>query len=515
MRKSLSLTALAFSLLACSTLTGGLSEPGGTARPGSTQALPPESTVTSSPTALPTLAATPTLGQSGEQRDAMRPGFEDDVSVLEGATRYVIEARVEFNSDSVEAAIQGTARIQYTHRAHEPIRHIPLMLWPNDPQYFGEATAGAALVNGELVAGNPVLGGLAVRYDLPEPIEMGKTVDLTVPFSVSAEGPISETRPRRFGISQGALFAPTFYPLVPRFVDGEWEVRQAPGGGDTTNSDIAAYWVELEVHKELVLVATGVEVGREQRSGGREAVRLVTGPVRDFAFALGPFLSETRSAGEVKTNLWILPEHQSDSDKVLDSATDQLLLLSELVGPYPYTELDIVDVPGAFGGIEYPALVTIGTLGSSWVVEPVVHEVAHQWFYGLIGDDQLEQPWMDEAFATYATSLYYENVFGQGRSTGYLSDFRNILTEHPHAETPIGMGVGDYEGRDYSLFVYLKGALFYQELRQELGDKVFFEFLQTFFQRFRYGFAYASDFQMTAEEVCECQLDGLFEEWVY
>jgi hypothetical protein len=435
--------------------------------------------------------------------------------VLEGSSAYSIWASVDFDWASNEATIEGTLRVQYTHGGPEPIRDIPLMLWPNDKQYLGSARAGAALINGELVPGVPELGGLAVRYSLSRQVSQGETVDLTVPFWVEAEGPIGERNPSRFGISKGVLFAPTFYPLVPRFVDGEWEVREAPGGGDTTNSDVASYWVELEVPEGLALVASGVETDRQIRSNGRQAVQYVTGPVRDFAFALGPFVSESRQDGGVTTRVWVLSEHRSDIDKVLDAATDQLELLGELVGPYPYTELDIVDVPGAFGGIEYPALVTIGTLGGSWVIEPVVHEVAHQWFYGLIGDDQLEQPWMDEAFATYATSLYYENVIGRGRSTGYLSDFRTILSEHPHAETPIGMAVGEYERRDYSLFVYLKGALFYQELRQELGDDVFFEFLQTFFDRYRYGFAYASDFHMTAEGVCTCQLDELFDLWVY
>jgi aminopeptidase N len=224
---------------------------------------------------------------------------------------------------------------------------------------------------------------------------------------------------------------------------------------------------------------------------------------------------ETETVDGVEVHVWVLGSHQGDQRRVRQAASAQLALLSELVGPYPYEELDVVDVPGAYGGIEYPGLVTIGTLGTSWVIEPVVHEVAHQWFYGLLGDDQLEEPWLDEAFATYATSLYYENEVGSGRATGYLSDFRNIVRNHPDYGQPIGMGVGSYEGRDYSLFVYLKGALFYQELRQQLGDDTFFSFLQSLFQTNRYGVITSADFQAAAEDSCECQLDELFDLWVY
>jgi hypothetical protein len=313
----------------------------------------------------------------------------------------------------------------------------------------------SALVDGERVSAEIELDGLAARFRLPIALDPGERADLTVPFQVIAEGPIGQSSPHRFGISEGVLFAPTFYPLVPRLVDGQWEVRDAPPGGDTTNSVVAAYRVAIEAPADLVLVASGTEVDRQPAGSDRVRVDFVSGPMRDFAFALGDLVGSTEVVDGVEMNVWLLASHQGDQRRVLSAAAAQLALMNELVGPYPYEELDLVDVPGAFGGIEYPGLVTVGTLGTSWVIEPVVHEVAHQWFYGLIGDDQLEEPWLDEAFATYATALYYENEIGSGRATGYLSDFRDILRSHPRPGTPIGMGVGMYEGRDYSLFVYL------------------------------------------------------------
>jgi aminopeptidase N len=201
---------------------------------------------------------------------------------------------------------------------------------------------------------------------------------------------------------------------------------------------------------------------------------------------------------------------------MLEAGARQLQILSELVGPYPYLELDLVDVPGAYGGIEYPGLVTVGTLGTRQVIEPTVHEVGHQWFYGLVGDDQLDEPWLDEAAATYTEVLYFEETQGAGAATGMLSAFRDLLRSHPRPGTPIGMPVEAYDSiQDYGLFVYLKGALFFDALRARLGDDLFFEFLQTYFETHRYRTASGEAFQSLAEQTCGCELDPLFDLWVW
>jgi hypothetical protein len=493
----------------------GVVSPPSTTVPSVTRALPPEATATTAPTPLATLESTPASVRTlGDQEAALLDDFKGDISVLTGATVYSIVAEVEFDGQA-SATISGTARIQVTNPGPDALPDLALMLWPNNDQYRGSIRVQPALVDGRLEAGQPELGGLAMRYRLAKPLPAGGVLDITVPFTVRAEGPIGGQTPYRFGISEGVLFAPTFYPMVPRIIDGEWEVRDAPPGGDTTNSVVSAYRVRLTVPDDLRLIATGVESGRRPAGEGRVEVDYVSGPVRDFAFALGDLMTESDVVDSVQINTWTLPTHRLDQDRVLSAASRQVELLDELVGPYPYTELDVIDVPGAYGGIEYPGLVSIGTLGTSWVIEPVVHEVAHQWFYGLIGDDQLDEPWMDEAFATYATALYYENAVDPGTATGYLSDFRDVVRSAADPGTPIGMGVGSYVGREYSVFVYLKGALFYQELRQQLGDDVFFEFLHQFFEQYRYRVASAAEFQAAAEAACSCQLDALFDLWVY
>ncbi len=474
---------------------------------------PPSSTTT--PLSIPATLTIP-AGEDEDQALGLLPAFAQDAQLSSDLTHYWIEAEVEYEPGTLRAHLRGQERIRYVIPEDGPISELPLMLWPNDAQYFSTMTAGPALVNGNRIDGTPGLEGTVLHLPLPEPAQPGDVLDVSLPFEIDAGGPIGGAEPKRFGITEGVLAAPTFYPLVPRRIDGEWQVEVAPPGGDTTNSDTALYQVDLTFPEDLALVASGVETGRLPNDDETITARYVTGPMRDFAFVLGPLQSSERIVDGVTVRAWSLPKHSEVAGDMLDAASEQVALLDDLVGPYPYPELDVADVPGAFGGIEYPGLVFIGTLGTDWLVEPTVHEVAHQWFYGLIGDDQLHEPWLDEALATYAEVLYYEAAGRPGAASGLLSEMRSWVRSVPDPTLPIGLGVGDYgDENTYGAIVYGKGALFLDALRGRIGDEAFHQFLHSYFTEERYGFASAAEFQQTAEAACGCDLDALFDLWVW
>jgi len=478
-----------------------------------TVALPPAYTATPQPSPTPTRQPTPTLAPL-DPSAGLLPDFGQAPALDRALTRYWIDVGVEMSSSGRMAAISGTARIEFTNRSADPLREVPVMLWPNDPQYEAGMRAGPVRIGDRLAEVEALLDGLAMSISLPGSLLPGEKVLMEIPFELEI-GPFPAGAPRRMGITRDVLLVPTFYPLIPPLGEDGWQVEAAPPGGDTTNSETALYDLSITAPADLALAVSGVEVDRKV-AGARQTVRVLSGPMRDVAFALGPFQVAERQAGQVTLRAWLLPDHLEEQDVVLDAAAGQLALLEELVGPYPYPELDIVDSPGAFGGIEYPGLIFIGTLGTPWVVEPVVHEVAHQWFYALIGDDQIHEPWLDEALATYATSLYYERAYGSGRATGYLSDLRSVVRAHPRPETPIGLGVGEYASEeDYAIFVYFKGALFLDALRHAIGEEAFQSFLRSYYQSHRFDVASSTDFQDAAEHACACDLDALFDLWVY
>jgi aminopeptidase N len=297
-------------------------------------------------------------------------------------------------------------------------------------------------------------------------------------------------------------------------VDGEWQVEPPPAGGDTTNSDSAFYAWRVTAPAGLTIAASGTVV-EATTTGSAQTQVMLTGPMRDLALVVGALETEERTVGGVLLRAHLLPRHAALADEVLDQAGAQVETLQTLVGDYPFAELDIVDAPGAFGGIEYPGLILIGIISPDRYFERAnVHEVGHQWFYSLIGDDQLLQPWLDEAAASYTEVLYAEHVISAQAAQDALAGFWGYLAAADDPDKPIGLPVEAYDD-DYGLIVYGKGALFFEALRREMGDRSFFDFLRAYYERYRYRFATSEGFHETAEATCACELDALFDLWVY
>ncbi|MGD8605206.1 MAG: hypothetical protein PVF49_11610, partial [Anaerolineales bacterium] len=236
----------------------------------------------------PTAQATPIFSQLNQEL-AMRGSFSADVAALDGIPVYQLSIEVEFNQAMDQATISGDLYLTFDAPGEEALTRFPLMLWPNNEQYQADMTVSSAVVNGYAV--DPQADGVApaIWLELYQPVEPGQEVVAALSFEVVAYE-IGQAAPKRFGITPGGvLIAPTFYPLLPLWLGDGWQVEQAPPGGDTTNSEVAFYEIEINAPADLGLAASGAEVDRQETNDGRQHLRLATGPVRDVAFALGPF----------------------------------------------------------------------------------------------------------------------------------------------------------------------------------------------------------------------------------
>ncbi|HRF50406.1 MAG TPA: M1 family metallopeptidase [Anaerolineales bacterium] len=519
----LGLAAMVLSNLACATLVGGPS----TARPTAPLPPTPASMVTArpsptapgaSPTAVADATPLATLGPVQEAPVDLDVGLLPGVDLPEVNTQYAIDVTVTFNADGT-ATLTGVSRFVYTNHETAPISDLVLMLWPNNrDQYLSAMTLDSVSSAGrelELVAGGE--GEIAQRFALDAPLPPGDSVDVSTAFSVEARPGIDDSGAARFGLTNDVLLAPTFYPLIPRRIDGDWDTQLAPPGGDTTNSDTATFVYVVRAPADLAIVGSGVVVD-EQVEGDQRRQTLVAAPMRDLALVVGPLTRTSTTVDGVIVNAYLLERHAEYADDMLAFAGDQLRTLNQRVGPYPFTELDVIDAPGAFGGIEYPGEIFIGVVGPDRFFEvATVHEVGHQWFYSVVGDDQLREPWLDEAFASYSEVLYFEAKDGPEARVEYVADFRRyyeaVLSD---AALPIGLPVDGYPAEsDYYAAVYAKGAVFLDQLREVMGDDAFFSFLQATYTEHRFGFVTGQDVQARAEAACACELDGLFDEWVY
>ncbi|MBK8821509.1 MAG: hypothetical protein IPN58_02570 [Anaerolineales bacterium] len=226
--------------------------------------------------------------------------------------------------------------------------------------------------------------------------------------------------------------------------------------------------------KEVALVGSGREIDRSE-SGNRQTVRYEAGPVRDFYLAASPdYEVFTKEVDGVTLRFYTRDYLQAGAESALDVAARAIEVYGKRYAPYPYTELDFVSTPTYALGIEYPGMIAI----TEWIVEPenfyleatVAHEVGHQWFYNLVGNDQLDDPWLDESLTQFATLQYFTDTYGQSGSAGFRQDLEGRWNSIGQEEIPVGLPVKEYSNEEYSGIVYGRGGLFFEALREEMGQ---------------------------------------------
>ncbi len=136
-------------------------------------------------------------------------------------------------------------------------------------------------------------------------------------------------------------------------------------------------------------------------------------------------------------------------------------------------------------------------------------------FYNLVGNDQFNQPWLDESLTQYITGLYYLDRYGQSGWQGYRESWVNRWNQFNQAQIPIGLPAGDYVGREYSAIVYGRGPLFLEALSQTMGSAVFDRFLRDYCVNKKWGIGSTAYSKQLAETECTCSLTSLFDEWVF
>ena len=210
----------------------------------------------------------------------------------------------------------------------------------------------------------------------------------------------------------------------------------------------------------------------------------------------------------------------------LKTAAEALRIFNERYAPYPYTELDMVATPTLAFGIEYPGLVAItnriygpddtynGTPIEIYLESTVAHETGHQWFYNLVGDDQLNQPWLDESLTQFITWQYYADRYGAGSAEGFKQSLEDRWARVDNAKIPVGQPVAAYDGTQYSAIVYGRGALFFFALRDQMGQDKFDTFLKDYAQKYTWEIATTDRLKSLAEKDCGCDLAPLFKEWI-
>lgn len=443
---------------------------------------------------------------------------------LAGASVYHLD--VTIGDDLTQ--LFGREEVRFTNRTGGSLDEIYFHLFPN---LLGGRTSIAGLqVNGAPV--DPVYEkrDSILRVTLPEPLPDGEQVIVSMRFDVEVPTR-QEGNYGAFAYYADVLALAHFYPLIAAYDAEGWHTELPAPAGDIVYADASFYLVRLTLPEDLVLIGSGDTVDLpvlEEAQAGRKIMTFAAGPMRDFYLACSrDFEVSSRQVGDTTINSYALPEFTEGRDKVLDFAAAALEVYNRRFGDYPYRELDMVGTPNQALGIEYPGVIAINTLvydpslilantpAGVWLESTTAHEVSHQWFYGVVGDDQLNEPWLDEAMAQYATMLYYGDLYGPDGAEEYKQTFYQRWDRVDQEETPIGLPVGEYDEAEYGAIVYGRGPLFLVALADLIGQDTMDAFLRDYYARYAYDVVDTGEFKAMAEEHCGCDLTALFTVWVY
>lgn len=385
---------------------------------------------------------------------------------------------------------------------------------------YGSLTVSDVEVNGKAVKAD-VGGedGTLLSVPLPALVFPNETATVTFSFTLT----LATDAFVRTGANAVSVNLGNFYPVLCPRRSGETFSSPYYSLGDPFCSEVADYDVRLTLPADFAVAASGemksVADGEEKKTYVYRLER-----ARDFAFVLSKnYESLVKTVG--KTTVCYYYQSDKNPKKTLDTAGAALETFSALFGEYPYKTYTVAETGLFEGGMEYPCLSMVSsslTETPEDLYEVVVHETAHQWWYGIVGNDETAHAFLDEGLTEYSTVLFYEKNPSYNRTRAELVDvlhksYQNYcsvfdalrLKKDTTMTRPLSAFSSEYE---YVSIAYVKGALLFEYLRSTVGDDAFYKGLNAYREAYAYKIATPDDLVGTFERL-GCNTNGFFESW--
>ena len=507
----------------------------------------------------------------GVMGQAVKPYFQQKVA-------YEIHVKL----DDVGHYLRGKETILYTNNSPDTLDAVAMHLWPNAYSSEQSAFGKQKLEDGSLRFRNSkpeerggidslafTVDGAAVTYGywknevdvavlkLVKPIPPGATVKIETPFRVKIPTSFS-----RLGHIDQQYQLCQWYPK-PAVYDREgWHPMPYLDQGEFY-SEFGSYDVHITVPKNYVVGATGDLPkndpewawikAREAKS--RELLEKPLGEaffpaefpdtemktlhfhqenVHDFAwfcdksyYILADTFKMPQSGREVRC-VAMFTALDRDLWKEAPRYVGQALYYYSLWnGDYPYNHATAVDgALSAGAGMEYPNITVLGAGGSARSLETVtMHEVGHNWYYGMLGSNEREYPWMDEGLNTYFEGKYWKVVHGDSmdmippamqQALGinfthtFMAQASYEFAAGQGTDQPIQLHAADYSSLNYGIIAYMKSGLAFNYLEAYLGEEVTDRCFHAYFEKWKFKHPGPDDIQAVFEEVSGKDLDWFF-----
>ncbi|MFD0632206.1 putative Ig domain-containing protein [Catenulispora yoronensis] len=400
---------------------------------------------------------------------------------------------LDLTSNATGTNWTGHEGISFTNVAATPLTEVYLRLWDNahgtcpsnQPITVTNVTGGTA--------GALEVSCTALKVTLPAPL--GQNQSASIGFDVTITVPSGTDR---FGSDGSYNFIGNAIPVLAVHDGSGWHLDPYTNNGESFYQLISNYSVRLD-HPTSVQTPTTGTATETPGASGRTITTATATNVREFAWVAGPFVKTTATTSTgVVVNMWRTSGvSASTAASLLSTATSAMVGHASRWGAYPYGEVDVVlDNNFWFGGMEYPGL-TLDTTSAT----ALIHELGHQWFYGIVGDDEYNTPWLDEGFTDYITDVQ-QGITGDGCWTGSWASSAEKITN--------SMAYWDAHSSRYSTVVYGYGKCALHDLRRTMGDTAFNTMLRNYAQSHWYGISTVADFKAAAQAATSVNLTSFW-----
>ncbi len=386
-----------------------------------------------------------------------------------GFTLYRLDATLDYAAHTLTVSEQ----IDYFNNSRDTLSELLLV---SASQYDTSTLISTNLAwsDGTEIT-NTVVDQDGLHLPLASPLAPGQRVQVNLEYTLTL--PIG---PGTLAWTERQTNLIDWYPFIPPYESGEgWLINPPAAVGEHFAYESADFEVTIDlVNAPSLTTIAAPAIGLQDEAGWHFTLN----NARRFVWSVSnQYETLTANQNDTSISVFFFAEHRDAAEASLTIVQQALETYEEFYGPYPYENLSIVEAlfpdgmesDGIFFLDQYYFL-TYDYSPRNYLTILTVHEIAHNWWFGQVGNDQANEPWLDEAFATYSELLFYENIY-----PGHV-DWWWQFRVNDHAPTgSVDLRIYDTANfREYVNAVYLRGAQFLHDVRGVMGDEAFFAFIR-------------------------------------